>query len=101
MRTIIVKIESADDVAVTAESIEHKWNFCPTELRTENKIKVTLINQEMDWISVADKLPPDVQKNVKVKMPGGRETSMYGSYLNHIIKNPDYLPENPRPTHWK
>lgn len=41
MRTIIVKIETADDVAVTAKTIQDKWNF---NLRDENKIKVT----EMD-----------------------------------------------------
>lgn len=98
MKTIIVKIESADDVAITAKAIEDKWNF---NLLAENKIKVTLINEEQDWIRVSDKLPADSKENINVKMPDGRETQMYGTYLIHLITNPQYLPESPRPTHWK
>lgn len=41
MRTIIVKIESANDVEVTAKTIADKWNF---NLQEENKIKVTEID---------------------------------------------------------
>lgn len=41
MRTIIVKIESTNDVEVTAKTISDKWNF---NLQEENKIKVTEID---------------------------------------------------------
>lgn len=41
MRTIILKIESANDVEVTAKTIADKWNF---NLQEENKIKVTEID---------------------------------------------------------
>lgn len=44
MKTIIVKIESADDVNITAEAIENKWNF---KLQPENKIKVTDITKSV------------------------------------------------------
>lgn len=98
MRTIIVKIESADSINITAKAIEDKWNF---NLLEENKIKVSIINEELNWISVLDKLPEDVQKNVKVKMPNGRETEMYGSYLNYIIKNKGATDVSLTPTHWR
>ncbi len=41
MKTIILKIESANDVEVTAKTISDKWNF---NLQDENKIKVTEID---------------------------------------------------------
>lgn len=41
MRTIFVKVDSQDDVKPTAKNIERKWNFCPKELRPEDKITVT------------------------------------------------------------
>jgi hypothetical protein len=41
MRKITVEIESADDVKVTAKSLQDKWNY---NLKEEDKIKVKEIS---------------------------------------------------------
>lgn len=60
-----------------------------------------LLKFEKEWISIELQLPPDVKENVNFKMPDGKEKIFYGSYVNVLLKDDNYLPEYPRPSHWK